>query len=38
MTSGFSGKVPAGVDATSALSEQSGLSPHGTQPAHAGTL
>lgn len=38
MTSGLTGNDPAGVDATSASSGHHGHSPHGTQPAHAGTF
>lgn len=37
MTSGLTGNDPAGVDATSASSGHNGHSPHGTQPAKAGT-
>lgn len=38
MTSGITGKDPTGVDATSASSGHHGHSPHGTQPAPAGTF
>lgn len=38
MASGLTGSDPTGADATSAPSEQSGHSPHGTSSASAGTL
>lgn len=38
MASGVTGNEPAGAAATSASSEQSGHSPHGTSPAQAGVL